>query len=425
VSQKAPVPGGDLAQLLAALRSAPDSWSRLKLVASGARTLAKLTPQQRVQLLRQLGLQGAEELAEAAAGGDAQTAAAMTGALKALEADPRRLQQLAGAIADPSSRRATLMGLGAHVIETVTAPAPAPAKTTAGGKAGSASGGAPSNRGGAPAAPPKPPPAPPAQQAAAAGASPPRLRDELAAATALLTGAEPSAPQPTAPPAQPATPAPPAQPTTPATPQPATPPSLPPMPHPSPSTPQPPPVAPPAPAQPITPPATPPSLPQPVHPVTPPAPTADSTTTLDSLVAAAPAPAATPALVVTELAPAEPSRRTGTRVAAIGTLRELRRRLAGGEALAADDVSTLFAEELPQGWARRRALAALFAERRPERLDDALALVAQVGSPVDRRWALADLAASRAWEEGDWARLVATAGGDGERRRLALRRSRA
>jgi hypothetical protein len=424
VAQKAPVPGGDLAQLLAALRSAPDSWSRLKLVASGARTLAKLTPQQRVQLLRQLGLQGAEELAEAAAGGDAQTAAAMTSALKALEADPRRLQQLAGAIADPNSRRATLMGLGAHVIETVTAPPPAPAKTTAAGKAGSASSGAPSNRGGVAAAPPKPPPAQ-AQQAVAAGASAPRLRDELvAAATALLTGAPPSAPQPPSPPAQPATPAPPAQPTTPVTPQPATPPSLPPTPHPSPSTPQPPPATPPAPPQPVTPPATPPSMPQPVHPVTPPAPTADSVTTLDSSFAAAPQPARA-ALVATELAASEPARTTGTRVAAIGTLRDLRRRLAGGEALAADDVSTLFAEELPQGWARRRALAALFAERPPERLDDALALVAQVGSPVDRRWALADLAASRPWEDGDWARLVAAAAGDGERRRLALRRRRA
>ncbi|HET9768802.1 MAG TPA: hypothetical protein VFS60_18300, partial [Thermoanaerobaculia bacterium] len=131
------------------------------------------------------------------------------------------------------------------------------------------------------------------------------------------------------------------------------------------------------------------------------------------------------ALVATELAATEPSRATGARVAAMGTLRDLRRRLADGEALAADDVSTLFAEELPQGWARRRALAALFAERRPERLDDALTLVAQVGSPVDRRWALADLAASRPWEDGDWARLVAAAVGDGERRRLALRRRRA
>ncbi len=427
MSQKAPVPGGDLAQLLAALRGAPDSWSRLKLVASGARALAKLTPQQRVQLLRQLGLQGAEELAEAAAGGDAQTAAAMTSALKALEADPRRLQQLAGAIADPSSRRATLMGLGAHVIETVTAPAPAPAKTkpTATGKAGAARGGGQSRTVTETAAvPPKLPPMPP-QQPTASGAGTPRLRDELvAAATALLTGAQPGAPQPPAPPAQPATPAPPAQPTTPATPQPATPPpSLPPTPHPSPSTPQPPPATPPAPPQPITPPATPPSLPQPVHPVTPPSPTADSTTTLDS-VAAAPQ-SAQPALIATELAAPEQARTAGTRVAAIGTLRDLRRRLAGGEALAADDVSTLFAQELPQGWARRRALSALFAERRPDRLDDALTLVGQVGSPGDRRWALADLASSREWADGDWARLVAAAAGDGERRRLALRRRRA
>jgi len=164
-------------------------------------------------------------------------------------------------------------------------------------------------------------------------------------------------------------------------------------------------------------------LPQPAHPPTPPAPTADSATTLDSSFAASPQPARL-ALVATELAATEPVPTTGPRVAAIGTLRDLRRRLAGGEVLAADDVSTLFAEELPQGWARRRALAALFAERRPE-LDDALALVAQVGSPVNRRWALADLAASRPWVDDDWARLVAAAAGDGERRRLALRRRRA
>src|SRR6185436_7947749 len=111
--------------------------------------------------------------------------------------------------------------------------------------------------------------------------------------------------------------------------------------------------------------------------------------------------------------------------AALGTLRDLRRRLADGEALAAAELTTLLAQELPQGWARRRALAALFAERRPEALDDALALVAQVGSPVDRRWALSDLAASRSWNDGDWERLVAAAAGAGERRRLALRRRRA
>jgi DNA topoisomerase-1 len=56
-------------------------------VASGARTLAKLTPQQRVQLLRQLGLQGAEELAEAAAGGG-RTRGASREPLKVFGAHP-------------------------------------------------------------------------------------------------------------------------------------------------------------------------------------------------------------------------------------------------------------------------------------------------------------------------------------------------
>jgi len=438
VSQKAPLPGGDLAQLLAALRGAPDSWSRLKLVASGARTLAKLTPQQRVQLLRQLGLQGAEELAEAAAGGDAQTAAAMTNALKALESDPQRMRQLAGAIADPNSRRATLMGLGAHVMETVTAPpaAAAPAKATAAKASAVAFDPAatvtPARSGSGK-----------AQPAAAPSAAQQMKRDLVEAAAALLTGAQPSAPQPPAPPAQPATPQPPSPP-----------PSLPPTPHPSPATPQPPAPAPQPtpPVTPVTPPASPPPTPQPVHPVTPPAPTAtaepaataataapaiapaSSTLALDALPSeasdsgtaslfAAASPAAT--LTTIDTAPGPSAHHIGARPAALGTLRDLRRRLGEGEAVAADELSTLFAQELPQGWARRRALSALFAERPPEALDDALALVAQVGSPVNRRWALSDLAASRAWADDDWQRLVAAASGAGERRRLALRRRRA
>ncbi|HEV8241408.1 MAG TPA: hypothetical protein VGS57_18745 [Thermoanaerobaculia bacterium] len=436
MSQKTPVPGGDLAQLLAALRGAPDSWSRLKLVASGARTLAKLTPQQRGQLLRQLGLQGAEELAEAAAGGDAQTATAMHNALKALEADPRRLQQLSSAIADPNSRRATLVGLGAHVIETVTAPPAAAGGKAPAAKVGAAKGAAP------------PPPAPAVSttvpQRSGSGAAQQMKRDLVEAAAALLTGTQPSAPQPSAPPAQPATPQ---QPSTPSTP----PPSLPPTPHPSPTTPQPPAPAPqpPQPSTPVTPPASPPTTPQPVHPVTPPAPMAVPAPM--ATAAAEPAPTSfsfadtpasspgtdavtaplfatmlpTPALtVIDSVAPPSPHH-AEARPAALGTLRDLRRRLAAGEALAADEMTTLFAQELPQGWARRRALSALFAERRPEALDDALALVAQVGSPVDRRWALSDLAASRRWDDGDWDRLVAAASTVGERRRLALRRRRA
>jgi hypothetical protein len=134
-------------------------------------------------------------------------------------------------------------------------------------------------------------------------------------------------------------------------------------------------------------------------------------------------PAAT--LTAIDTAPAPSAHHFGARPAALRTLRNLRRRLADGEAFAADELSTLFAQELPQGWARRRALSALFAERRPEALDDALALVAQVGSPVNRSWALSDLAGSRPWADDDWDRLVAAASGSGERRRLALRRRRA
>ena len=115
------------------------------------------------------------------------------------------------------------------------------------------------------------------------------------------------------------------------------------------------------------------------------------------------------------------SERHGT----VGTLRDWRRRLDTGEQPEAREVTALFVEQLPHDWARRRALAAWFAHRQPNELDDALALVAQVGSPVNRRWALGELAASRPWEDGDWERIMALAGGAGDRRRLASRRRRA
>jgi hypothetical protein len=106
----------------------------------------------------------------------------------------------------------------------------------------------------------------------------------------------------------------------------------------------------------------------------------------------------------------------------LATLRRLRSRLAGGAPPALAEVSALLERELPAGWARRRALAALFEAGLPPRAEDALALVGQLDSAADRRWALADLAASRRWSDGDFERLVAAADTPAVRRRLGNRR---
>jgi outer membrane biosynthesis protein TonB len=355
----------DLAQLLAALRNARDPWSRLKLVATGARELAKLTPGQRVQLLKQLGLEGAEELTEAAVGGDAQTTAAVMGALRSLEADPQRLRRLANDIADPRSRKATLTGLAAHVLETVTAP------------------GAPSDQ--------------PARAAPRGGAAPSRAES-----------------RPLVPP-QPSTPPPP-QPSTPPPPQPQPPPPTSPQPSPEPPQPAQPPATPPG-----TPsPSPPPTAPEPAIPPVPhPSPGIPGTAAIGD---AAVEPEIVAARTAIEVAPAV-ARSSGAeagRLRPLEVLRVLRRRLDAGEA--GGDMETLLAQELPHDWARRRALAVLFAHGMPADVDEALSLVGQVQSAAGRRWALADLAASRPWKEAEWDRLLAAADSSSLRRRLATRR---
>jgi hypothetical protein len=430
--------GGDLAQLLAALRGARDPWSRIKLVASGARALGKLTPGQRMQLLRQLGLEGAEELAEAAVGGDPRMSDAMTQALRALEADPRRAQQLVAAIADPSSRRATLMGLGAHVLEAVTAPeAQQAAGQVSPAKARGGDGGALTRSTAVSSSPQPTTPSSAAQTSsravgavgAAAGAAATRAQGGAAAARQARE-ARPAAVQPTMPGTphpgvpQPSTPQPP-QPSTPLPPVPGTPPVPPPStpqpPQPStppPSTPMPPPSTP-------APPATPPSTPIPGPPTT--------------AIAASPAEAvASPEVTVWEptasvvfAEPAPPlvaldlSALSSPRATALATLRAWHRRLASDDPPRTDDAATLLAQQLRPGWAKRRALAALFAKQQPAEVDDALSLVAQLGNAADRRWLLCDLAASRPWADDDWQRLLAVASGPAERRRLAMRRERA
>ena len=83
----------DLAKLLTALRAARDPWSRLKLVTAGARQLSRLTARERRELLRKVGLEGAEEIADLAAGGNPEAAEALDATLRWLEGNPQELQQ--------------------------------------------------------------------------------------------------------------------------------------------------------------------------------------------------------------------------------------------------------------------------------------------------------------------------------------------
>jgi hypothetical protein len=57
-----------------------------------------------------------------------------------------------------------------------------------------------------------------------------------------------------------------------------------------------------------------------------------------------------------------------------------------------DDLRILV-EAFPDGWARRRAICAVFDEEIWDRIGDALGLVSSLGRESDRRWCLSVLAA--------------------------------
>jgi hypothetical protein len=122
-------------------------------------------------------------------------------------------------------------------------------------------------------------------------------------------------------------------------------------------------------------------------------------------------------------AAAEPGAAAGAAARPLAVLRELRRRLATDAPPDAAAFADIVDRSLGSDWARRRALAALFARRLPADLQDALALVQRLSTPADRGWALADLVASRQWSDGDFALLLSAADSPALRRRLALRRA--
>lgn len=418
-----------LAELLGLLRNARDPWSRLRLVAQGARALSRLTPAQRGDLLRTLGLEGAEELAELAAGGDPRVSETLDGVLRSLESDPRRVQQIARDIADPRTRRGTLTGLAAHVMEVVTARPPAPPDAPAvvppapqsaatgrpakgKGKPGRGAGGASPQRGAdrdAPASPSRPPapsPAAPRQASPTPGSTSvvAKAGAATAAAAAAAATAAADAPSSTPPPAAASA-------------------------APAPSAPAPAPAAS-SPAASTTPPAA--AAPRPATPPTPPpwtgtpraaAPAAaggSGAAAPAARVATGPAKPPPPAAAAAEAEPLGGADGTGS----LGRLRSLRRALVARGAVSTESLHELLDHGLASDWARRRALSAAFAKGVPAGLDEALALVARLASPSARRWALGDLAASRVWSEAEWERLLAAADGPAARRRLASLRGR-
>jgi len=74
-------------------------------------------------------------------------------------------------------------------------------------------------------------------------------------------------------------------------------------------------------------------------------------------------------------------------------LRVLRRELSGFSGSSAETLHRLVVA-FPDGWARRRALAALLEAGIPSQIDDALNLIGCLGREMDRRWCLGILAHS-------------------------------
>jgi hypothetical protein len=405
----------ELGKLITALRAARDPWSRLKLVAGGARLLSRLTQRERRELLRKVGLEGAEELADLAGGGDAAVTVAVEEALRGLESNPQQLQRFVRDLSQPQSRRATLAGLAAHVLEAVTAPPPpAPEATTPGAPypAGVARPGVPEGLADTAVAVPAAAPAtggeprrPPAVagpgQEPRSGISPPAAAQSPAATGARETPeAVPPGPGETGSGA----PAPRAA----AASQAGTIPN---------------------PRQPLRDAAAGPAI-QGSLPATGAGVAAAGTPAAGELGAGDPigavqaerssrspaARTAPPALATTAARPA------GAPARPLAALRALREQLAAGKLPAREGFAETLEHDLPHDWARRRALSALFASGLPPRAEEALDLVGGLATDASRRWALADLAASRAWGDDDFARLLAAADSPALRRRLVNRR---
>ncbi|HYO15623.1 MAG TPA: hypothetical protein VE685_20695 [Thermoanaerobaculia bacterium] len=194
------------------------------------------------------------------------------------------------------------------------------------------------------------------------------------------------------------------------------------------------PVSPPQPAAPtpVAPPAAP--SPQPTQPSPAPAPQAPAPvepTVPSTPVAATPAapprpepppPAPPPAPVMAK--PAKGDEALAGRLAATSSLvarfRLLREHLQGSKRLSAGNLRALL-EVFPDGWSRRRALAAMFTAGAPASAAEVAALLDTLSSERDRLWCLGALAGSRQMSGTDREALLGTVASPVARRRLERR----
>jgi outer membrane biosynthesis protein TonB len=335
-------------------------FERLKILIRAWSLLRQMTPEQRMIVASQLGLEHADDLVEAIArrSGTQASPALLSMIERAQTQGTAHLPQLLSDLRDPG-KRAERMRQGAQAALE---------------GAGSALAGE------TPAAPWLP----------AGTAAPPKATKPAAPA--------PAAPRPQAPPPPPAA----------AAPKPAAPP--PPIQAPAPA------AAPtPAPLQPAPPPAAAPAAPPPK-----PKPAEAAPPATPKLQ---PAPAAVPELHPTPVHPAEDGALAG-RLADASSLTErfhvLRRHLGEAKRMPAEGLRSVV-EAFPDGWARRRALVALLRFGVPASFRDALALVDALGSERDRLWCLGALTGSRKLSESDREALLAAAASPTARRRLEAR----
>lgn len=193
-----PVPPNLAADLLAQLRGARSPLARVRVVARAWRMLRHLTPQERITVAAQIGLDGADDLVEAIAAHQGTTPPPdLMGAVNNLQkVDPATLKSIATKVRDPRQRE-KMVGQGLKALESALA-----------------------GPGTKPAAPPPPPvivkpaPPPPAAPAPAAPAPapPPPAAPPIPAPIVAKPPEPPKPPKPITPPATPTPSAKPAEP---------------------------------------------------------------------------------------------------------------------------------------------------------------------------------------------------------------------
>jgi hypothetical protein len=354
-------PPATLHELVDQLGKTYSPFERLKILGRAWTLLRQMTPEQRMIVAAQLGLDHADEVVESIAKRSGQQAspALISMIERAQVKGTPHLPELIADLRDPS-RRAERLRQGAKAVL---------------GEAGTVLAGE------TPEVPWLPP-----------GAAAPVEAPRRSAPAVAGSRQQPEPPRPTAgappPPKPQAVPAPPPAPVAPPTPVPAAAP-------PEPSSPQVREAAPPVPA-PV--PASPPPPVQSARPAPAPPRPEPARTSVDAPLAG--------------------------RLAAVPSLTArfhlLRRHLPDAKGISATGLRSLI-ESFPDGWARRRALLELLRRGVPSALPDALALVEALGSERDRLWCLGALTDSREIPEEEREALLAAATSLTARRRLERR----